>query len=251
MIIRLQGIVLKNKTYGESDQLLYVFTQERGKLTIVVRGSKRPRSRFGAVTEPFTNASFVCYQHSLSSMPSLSQADIIEHHQNVRADLLLTAYGAYWLELVDRVVVEKEPQVALYAQLAVLLKQLNQGKDPEILTRLLELAVLKTAGYQPVFTHCVQCRSTDHLYSFSVSQGGFLCVNCSTPDAIPISSAAAHYLRILNELSAEQLGAVNIKQKTKQELEMILHQYIDAHIEPHSKARVILQQLKNTWDHSS
>lgn len=248
MIVRLQGIVLRNKAYGESDQLLFVFTEQRGKLTLVVRGSKRPRSRFGAVTEPFTVANFVCYQHSISSMPSLSQADIINHHQQIRSDLLLTAYGAYWIELVDRVVIEKEPQPILYSQLAILLGKLNDGKDPEILTRLLELAVCKAAGYQPVFTHCAQCQSTDRPLAFSVVQGGFLCADCNTNGAIPISLATAHYLRILNDLSAEQLGEVNIKAETKREMEFVLQQYIDAQLDMRPKSRLILQQLKDAWD---
>jgi DNA repair protein RecO (recombination protein O) len=246
MIIRLQGIVLKNKAYRESDQLLSIFSPH-GKLTMVVQGSKKPRSRFGAVTEPFTIASFICYQHNSTSMPTLTDADIISHNKSLRSDLLLTAYGAYWLELVDRVVVEKEPQLPLYTQFIVLLEQLNSRKDPEILTRLVELAVLKAAGYQPVFTHCVCCKASNRPVSFSVLQGGFLCSNC-TDREIPVTSATAHYLRILNELPVGLLGEVNIKLETKQQLETILQKYLDTHLELNLKSRIILQQLKTAWD---
>jgi DNA repair protein RecO (recombination protein O) len=248
MIIRLQGIVLKNKAYRESDQLLSIFSPERGKLTMVVQGSKKLRSRFGAVTEPFTIASFICYQHNSTSMPTLTDADIIAHNKSLRSDLLLTAYGAYWIELVDRVVVEKEPQLQLYTQFLVLLEQLNSRKDPEILTRLVELVVLKAAGYQPVFTHCVCCKASNRPVSFSVLQGGFLCSNCTNDREIPLTSATVHYLRILNELPVGLLGEVNIKLETKQQLEMILQKYLDTHLELNLKSRAILQQLKATWD---
>jgi DNA repair protein RecO (recombination protein O) len=251
MIIRLQGLVLRNKAYGESDQLLFIFTRERGRVSMIVRGSKKPRSRFGAVTEPFTIADFVCYQHSPTSMPSLSQADIIHHNQVIRSDLLLTAYGAYWLELVDRVIVEKEPSVTLYNQLGLLLAQLNEGKDPEILTRLLELAVLQEAGYKPVFSQCANCGASwknGEATAFSLTQGGMVCTNCMTPRDMSIKPATAYYLRILNDLSADQLGEVNMKWETKRDMETILQYYLDAQLDVKNKTRVILHQLRSTWN---
>ncbi|WP_028775346.1 DNA repair protein RecO [Shimazuella kribbensis] len=251
MITRLQGIVLRNKAYGESDQLLFVFTRERGKVSMIVRGSKKPRSRFGAVTEPFTVADFVCYQHSPTSMPSLSQADIIHHNQAIRADLLLTAYGAYWLELVDRIIVEKEPSPNLYNQLGILLSQLNDGKDPEILTRLLELAILTEAGYKPVFSQCASCGAawnSRKVGAFSLTQGGIVCTDCMTLKDISLTPATAYYLRILNDLSADQLGEVNIKWETKRDMETILQYYLDAQLDIKYRSRTILHQLRSTWD---
>ncbi|MCH5583882.1 DNA repair protein RecO [Shimazuella sp. AN120528] len=251
MIIKLQGIVLRNQSYGESDHLLFIFSRERGKVSMIVRGSKKPRSRFGAVTEPFTIADFVCYQHSPTSMPSLSQADIIHHHQTIRSDLLLTAYGAYWLELVDRIIVEKEPSLTLYNQLGMLLSQLNDGKDPEILTRLLELAILTAAGYKPVFSGCANCGTpwqNGEAAAFSLAQGGMVCTKCMTPRDISITPATAYYLRILNDISADQLGNVNIKWETKRDLETILQYYLDAQLDIKTKSRAILQQLRSTWN---
>lgn len=250
MIIKLQGIVLRNQSYGESDHLLFTFSRERGKVNMIVRGSKKPRSRFGAVTEPFTIADFVCYQHSPSSMPSLSQADIIHHNQTIRSDLLLTAYGAYWMELVDRVIVEKEPSLALYHQLGVLLSQLNDGKDQEILTRLLELAVLTAAGYKPVLSQCANCGATwqnGEAAAFSLAQGGMVCTKCKTPRDIEITPATAYYLRILHDLSANQLGNVNIKWETKRDMETVLQYYLDSQLEIKAKSRAILRQLRSTW----
>jgi DNA repair protein RecO (recombination protein O) len=250
MIIRLQGIVLRNKSYGESDQLLFLFSRERGKVSMIVRGSKKPRSRFGAVTEPFTLADFVCYQHSSTSMPSLSQADIIYHNQEIRSDLLVTAYGAYWLELVDRVIAEKEPAITLYQQLSLLLEQLNDGKDPEILTRLLELAVLTEAGYKPVFSKCSNCGDqweNGEAAAFSLAHGGMVCKKCMTPRDISITPATAYYLRILNDITADQLGNVNIKSETKRDMETILQYYLDAQLDIKSKSRAILHSLRSTW----
>jgi DNA repair protein RecO (recombination protein O) len=251
MIIKLQGIVLRNQSYGESDHLLFIFSRERGKVSMMVRGSKKPRSRFGAVTEPFTVADFVGYQHSPSSMPSLSQADSIHHNQAIRSDLLLTAYGAYWLELVDKIIVEKEPSLILYNQLGLLLSQLNDGKEPEILTRLLELSILTAAGYKPVFSGCANCGTTwqnEEAVAFSLTQGGMVCKKCKTPRDISITPATAYYLRILNEISADQLGNVNIKWETKRDMETILQYYLDAQLDIKTKSRAILQQLRSVWN---
>jgi DNA repair protein RecO (recombination protein O) len=253
MIIRLQGIVLRNKAYGESDQLLYVFTRERGKVSMIAKGAKKPRSRFGAVTEAFTVADFVCYQHSSTSMPSLSQADIIAHHQHIRADLLLTAYGAYWLELVDHVIVDKEPAPMLYQQLGILLQQLDEGKDPEILTRLLELVVLTSAGYQPVCSHCASCGDEWEIgkeVAFSLSHGGTVCKKCRDFKDILLTPATAYYLRMLQHLSPAQLGKVHIKNDTKQQLETVIGAYLQNQLEVKLKTQAILHSLRKTWESS-
>lgn len=251
MIIRLQGIVLRNKAYGESDQLLFVFTRERGKVSMIAKGAKKPRSRFGAVTEAFTIADFVCYQHSTSSMPSLSQADIIAHHQHIRSDLLLTAYGAYWLELVDQVILDKEPSPVLYQQLGILLQQLDEGKDAEILTRLLELVVLTAAGYQPICSRCANCGTVwedgDEV-AFSLSRSGTVCKNCRDSRDIPLAPATAYYLRILHHLSPEQLGEVKMKSETKQQLEAVIGAYLHSQLETKLKTKAILHSLRKTWE---
>lgn len=244
MLQQFKGIVLRAKDYGESHQIIQVFSDTKGKISMMARGSKKPKSRFSAITEPFTEGQFICYVGS--GMATLSQGDILDAHRLISADLLKTAYGAYWFELVDRLMDEKDANPAFYQLLSHLLTQLEQDKNPEILTRIFELRMMAVAGYRPVFEHCVQCHSSSSTH-FSVIQGGFLCADCSHLDrqAIAVSTAVVKILPTLQKMEIQRLGNIQVKEKTEQQLRWVIHAFMQEYLGVEFKTRAILERLKD------
>jgi DNA repair protein RecO (recombination protein O) len=247
MLQKFEGIVLKAKDYGESNQVVLIFTEYQGKFAVMARGSKKTKSRFGAVTEPFTHAHFVCFTGS--GMATLSQADLIYSHHLLRSDLLLTSYGAYWLDLIDKCTEEKEPVPPLFRFLALALHKLEAGTDPDILTRIVELRCMQAAGYQPVLHHCVSCHSTDRPVRFSVTQGGFLCGECQVQDlqAIPVSEAASKILPLIQKIDLHRLGDVKVKAETKEQIEQMIHAFMNEYMPLKLKSQAVLNQIRKTW----
>ncbi|MBH8597396.1 MULTISPECIES: DNA repair protein RecO [unclassified Thermoactinomyces] len=248
MLVKVEGIVLKAKDYGESHQILTLFTKEQGKLAAMARGSKKTKSRFSAVTEPFTEAQFVLFTGG-SGVATLSQADSLDSHHPIRSDLLLTAYGAYWLDLLDKCTEEREPLPPLHRLLSALLKRLEKGTNPEILTRIFELRILKLAGYTPVLNHCVICRRERSPVRFSVRQGGFLCEECQErdPEAIPVSAATGKILPVLERIPVERLGEVKVRPETEAQLQQIVRSFMQEYLPFQSKSLNLLEQIRATW----
>jgi DNA repair protein RecO (recombination protein O) len=226
MLQKVEGIVLKARSYGESNQVVLLFTEYQGKFAVMARGSKKTKSRLAAVTEPFTHAQFVCFTGS--GMATLSQADALYSHHLLRSDLLLTSYGAYWLDLIDKCVQEKEPLPFLFRFLALALQKLEQGVDPDILTRMIELRCMQVAGFQPVLHHCTSCHQANPPVRFSLTRGGFLCAGCQSQDkeALPLSPGTAKVLPLLQQLELPRLGEVKIKTETKEQLEQVIHAFM-------------------------
>ncbi|MBA4547744.1 DNA repair protein RecO [Thermoactinomyces intermedius] len=247
MLNKYEGIVLKARDYGESHQILTVYTKNQGKVSFMARGSKKTKSRFGAVTEPFTRAHFVSFGNG--NIATLSQADLISSHHLLRSDLLLTAYGAYWLELIDKTTEEKEADPFLYDLLTSLLEHLEQKKDPDILTFILELSVLKTAGYTPVTDRCVSCGSGRHPVRFSIRQGGWLCERCQDQDqnGILVSVASIRILRILQQVDPHRLGKIDVKPETKEQLEKMIRGFVEEYLPVRLKSLQLLEQFKKIW----
>ncbi|SEN04693.1 DNA repair protein RecO [Lihuaxuella thermophila] len=252
MLQKVEGIVLRARDYGESHQVILIFSEYQGKIAVMARGSKKPKSRFGAVTEPFTEAHFVYFTGG-SGMPTLSQADLIHSHHLIRSDLLLTAYGAYWLDLIDKCTEEKEPCPGLYRFLTLALKKLESGTDPDILTRMVELRIMRIAGYQPVLHHCANCRQQHRPVRFSIRQGGFLCADCQNqdPESLPLTEATARILPLLERIPLEQLGEVKVKPETKEQLERIVHAFMEEYFPFKLKSLTLLKQIRQSWGSSS
>jgi DNA repair protein RecO (recombination protein O) len=249
MFIRLEGFVMRARDYGESHKIVTVFSQSHGKISFVARGAKKPRSRFGAVTEPFTMALFVCFQSNPKSMPTLSSADLLDSQYALRSDLRLTAIGAYWLELADKLLEEKEADPKLYQLLSDSFQKLQEAKDPDILTRIIELAFLRKAGYQPILHQCVICGRTERLTHCSVLNGGMLCQEHFAKDsrAIPISRRTAKLLPLIQRLTPDRLGKVDIQPETRAEMEKVILAFFEEYVEVSFPARNIWHTIRETF----
>ena len=56
--LSVKALVVKSVDFGEFDKLLTLVTEDKGKLTVTVKGGKSLRSKFVSVSEPFTYAFF-------------------------------------------------------------------------------------------------------------------------------------------------------------------------------------------------
>ncbi|MFC4076725.1 DNA repair protein RecO [Salinithrix halophila] len=250
MLVKTEGVVLRTRDYGESNKIVVLFTRERGKLPAMARGAKKPKSRLGAATQPFTWGQFLYFAGS--GMATLSQADIIKSHYPLRSDLFLTAYAAYLAELLDKMTEEKEPSPVLYDLFLSTLNHLEEGVDPDILCRIFELKVLETAGYRPRLNGCLFCSGVKGPLAFSITLGGILCHDCASrdPKAIPLSPASARILSQLQRITPDRLGQVQIKEETKSQLEQVIRRFLEEYTELKLKSRAFLDRLKKDWESS-
>ena len=97
-----QGIVLRSIKLGEADKIVSILTQGSGKVRGVAKGIRKTTSRFGGRLEPFTHVNLMLYR-GRGALDTITQAEIIAPHRNIRDDLSLFAAGETMLESVDKV----------------------------------------------------------------------------------------------------------------------------------------------------
>ena len=127
MILRVEGIVIRAVDYGEGNRILHVLTQEAGKISMMARGAKKVKSRFSAISQPFTYGQFVIFRSSSQAMGTINSGELIRSHQRLREDLVLSAYAAYLAELTNRIIEEGEPVPHVFAQLAAAFEAMEEG----------------------------------------------------------------------------------------------------------------------------
>ena len=97
--VALKGIVLSAAPHGEYDKRLVVLTGQRGKITVFVKGAKRPSNRFAAMCQPFAFGDFVLYQGKEAY--NLVDVSISNYFDSIAKDMDAVYYGFYFLELAD------------------------------------------------------------------------------------------------------------------------------------------------------
>ena len=117
--------VLRSIDYGETSQIVTLFTQEKGKLGVMAKGARRPKSSFGATLQPMAYTQVVFYHKPSRTLQTLSESSHVQSFHRLREKLPTITVGLRIVELVDALMEEEDPQPAAFALVVRALHRLN------------------------------------------------------------------------------------------------------------------------------
>ncbi|KJU85595.1 Recombination protein O, RecO, partial [Candidatus Magnetobacterium bavaricum] len=86
MLHRTEGIVLNSFPYGEADLIVSFFTIDHGVVRVFAKGPRKTKSRFGSALEPLTYSRMAFWARENTTLPRLTQADIIYPYQKLKEE---------------------------------------------------------------------------------------------------------------------------------------------------------------------
>ncbi|NLK09241.1 MAG: DNA repair protein RecO [Firmicutes bacterium] len=248
-LYRTDAVVLRTYNLGEADKILTLFTQDKGKVRAVARGSRRPRNHLISSSQPFVRGTYMIFQRK--NLDSISQAAIIDPMMYLREDLTKMAYASYMVELVDQLTEEYDPNEGLFRLLIFALTELkNDGLETKLLP-FFELHVLRQSGVGPELDCCVACGKSStgqngEPLGFSFREGGILCRPCLSgrTDAVPISPGALKIMLWLADAEGEKLKILQIPSSAQMEIERVLQGSIDYYLQKPLKSLEFLHIMR-------
>jgi DNA repair protein RecO (recombination protein O) len=245
-LYRVSAIVLKRRDMGEADRLLTVLTHDRGKLTLLAKGVRRPASRKAGHIEPFTLVDLLVARGR--SFHLVTQAETIEAHRRLREDLWLSAWAYYIAELADAFIQDEDPHDLAFDLLRDTLDRLSLGADPALAARYYELHLLGLAGYQPQLFRCVECSALlePQLNFFSLARGGALCPQhgANQADTTPLPLPVLKVLRYLQTRPWEQVAELRLSPSVAGQVETLMARFITYHLERNIRSAEFLDRLR-------
>jgi DNA repair protein RecO (recombination protein O) len=205
-LYREQGIVLRTYKLGETDRILSLLTQGRGKVRAIAKGVRRPGSRFGGRLEPFSHVDLQLYEGR--NLDIVTQAELLTSFAPVRADYVLSACGSAMVEAADRVAQEDERALRLFLLLLEGLRALARG--PATPASVLDgylFRLVSLAGYHPYLEACAGCGARGRHAVFSIAAGGSLCGACAPADAQPLD---ADVLDLLHRFGGDLVALADV-----------------------------------------
>ena len=197
-LYREQGIVLRTYKLGETDRIVHVLSQGRGKVRAVAKGVRRPGSRFGGRLEPYGHVDLLLYEGK--NLDMISQAELITPFAEVRHDFALSACGSAMVEGADRVGQEAERNTRLFLLLLAGLRALaRRPEHPALVLDAYLLRLASIAGYHPELGACAACGVPGPHTVFGIAAGGTLCSACAPADAQPLEARVTALLGRLVE----------------------------------------------------
>ncbi|EQD49339.1 Recombination protein O, RecO, partial [mine drainage metagenome] len=119
-----QGIILRNYKLGEADKIAVVYTQDYGKLRAVVKGVRKPTSKFGAIIEPGSLVDLYLYRTN-GELQKIIQATNINGFKRLKTNLDKLNETFAILETVDRACEDSNPSEEIFMMLNNVLKWLD------------------------------------------------------------------------------------------------------------------------------
>ncbi|AOY77549.1 DNA repair protein RecO [Clostridium formicaceticum] len=232
MLVKTEGFVLKNRKYGESDNMLVIFSRKLGKINAIAKGAQKPKSALMAGVQPFCYSEFLLYRGK--SLYTVSQCEPKEIFYKLREDVKRLSYAAYLVELVEVVTNEGQTNNRLFNLLGKTLYLLTKPEiEVNTVVRSFEINFLNYCGLKPELHRCVHCNKiTADYWKFSPQEGGLLCNHCSSVDpyAMKISETTLRLARYLQSKEIHEVRKLKISDTLNEALKKLLKQYILVHI---------------------
>jgi DNA repair protein RecO (recombination protein O) len=142
-----EAIVLSRKNFSEADRILTVFSKHYGKLSVIAKGVRKPKSRKRGALEVFSLFKFSAAKGK--NLDIVTEAELIDSFKKIRKSLKKTSVAYFLVEVVNRLTREDEKNFELYTFLVDSLDKLKESRSPRKLRENFIYQTLVMLGFWP------------------------------------------------------------------------------------------------------
>lgn len=215
---RTDAIVLSTRRYHEADSLLTLLTPDRGKVSAIAKGARKPTSKKAGKLQPFSHIEVQLYDgKTLQTVVQVNTRNIFPG--------LISSYEKFICsevacELVSQVVLEGQKSKFTFYYLLNFLRYIEKADlfKAFIYTIAFELGMLYVLGVGLHLDDCVRCRSaaSEENLVIDPSKGGIVCGRCEKGTfGISISWNDLLFLRALRDVFLRLQGKASSDKKDK------------------------------------
>jgi DNA repair protein RecO (recombination protein O) len=201
-IRKTEALILTAMRFRETSLINSALTRHDGKIKLVARGARRPRSKFCGALEPFCLDTVIFYKKEDRDLYTLSDAVVIEPFDGIRRSVRKSHGALVVCELLDRTQPAGEGDERIFGLALSCLHALNNGGEPDtrhVLYGFL-LRSLALLGVKPSLETCVRCHGPippPQKYNFSVGAGGLVCDKDFDDSVVPLQPETVKNMRAL------------------------------------------------------
>jgi DNA repair protein RecO (recombination protein O) len=230
-IIKCRGFVLKTFPFKESSLIASIFSDRSGKIRLMVKGVRRPKSRICGAMEPFNLDEIIFYKREFKEMYNLSDAVIIDDFAEIRKSPRKVGAALVLCEFYEKTLPAEETDGAAFALLLAFLRKLRLADESAIRSLVVShlLKALVGAGVMPHLDDCVRCHGAvgakGKKVNFSVALGGVVCSKHHDDSVILVSDETVN---VLKDVYAKRSALAD--PRSLEEIESILTDYMSIHL---------------------
>ena len=223
-ILKAEGIILRRIKYSETSLIVTLYTKEYGKVSLIAKGARNPKSKFVGSLEPATYVSIVYYHKDSRDLQMLSEVDPMRSNSSIISSIRKVAVAFAMLNLIDKAVSESESNEGLFDLLNESLLVLNDSESDLLILWYFEINLLRQIGFE---------------------------INIDNPAGIEKENRLkGEALKIFKQLENADLNEMDVEQFTRgtfKKMNRFFEKYFEYHIEgmKQTKALSFVNELVN------
>ncbi|MFC1730445.1 DNA repair protein RecO [candidate division KSB1 bacterium] len=234
-ILDSEAVILSSIPQGETSKIVRLLTRNHGRVSVIAKGSRKWKNRFGGVLEQLNHVSVVYYYKESRDLQILTQCDTINPYQGIKSDLDKLALALSIAEITQNLFLEESECIRMFSLLTGSLGELDAAVENYFTVYWLFLVkFLRINGFGIDMVHCRKCGIEIDKFPvyFSKSKGGVICGNCVRFEAAKnISGEAFEIFRSLQKREEGTSADVTFSENTIKELNNLFDGYFRFHIE--------------------
>lgn len=206
METKVKGIVLGGTNYKEKDKLIRIYTLEKGKMTLTMRGVRGDKAKLKASKDIFCFGEYIIQEGKTNVVTS---ANVIDNFYSLSKDISKYYEACAILDIVDKFSDESNPP--LFIEVVKALKSLAYDNLPKyyVIDKFL-FDLLSGMGYFFMTDKCASCGATLGIRYLNLDFGELVCPACRTASCISVSESCYGAIRILGNCEYDKLSTVKL-----------------------------------------
>ena len=220
MILNTNAIVLHRMKYKNSSLIARVFTEDSGKISIIINGAGKQKGNMFGVVEPPNIIKLNYYQRKKKSLQTCKDANFLCNNFAIRDNIEKLSVALSIVEIIDKTFHENDINTEVYNLTSKVLQAINDLMyNPKLILCFFLLNLIESLGFMI---------NVENEYSIPLS----------------ISSEIKLFLLDLNQSSINNLDQVNCSKIDLIEVITLFEAYIRQHL----KLNKNIQSLKMVRD---
>ena len=203
MTSHLNGIILESQNFRENDRVLIFYSQELGKVEILVRGARKIKSKLNPFVSPFALLELVVAPGK--SFYHLIGGEVKKYFKGVSGDYKKIIQATNLFRRISVLINLHRPDPKISVLLIRFLEKIDKinPEKVQIIYYACLIKLLSLLGYRPEIKQCFDCRKDAKLLGeniyFDFEKGGICCVKCRE-NRISATKINSKILEILHNL---------------------------------------------------
>lgn len=240
-IIKTKGIVLWTMPFKESSLIASVFTEKYGKIKVLAKGIRRPKSRICGALEIFNLDDIIFYKREFKEIYNLSDAGVTDYFAEIRNHPTKVNAAMILCEFFNKTLPAEDPDIQLFTLFLNFLRKLQDIDELRIkpLTFCYLLKAFSGTGVRPHLDDCVRCHEPlkwdNKKIDFSIGAGGVVCNKHYDDTVVFLSTNTYKILRQIYNNKDVEMGRASVD-----EIEKFIPDYLYYHLN-----NLVLHSLKH------